>query len=207
MESNEGLFKNKIVDPSLLFVSEFWDDIDGFYDNVYYPKSILELDDSLIEEYYGAYKKNEELISREQIGFLCERHFKGFSWEENRDILDTIREAFPSFYMTSVIPLPIQHIMLEELMFLFKKSTIVSRLKRSLKFFEKFNGIPLINLEKRTPEEWKDTVSGIKKAFGLVNYVASVGGFTLALGFPVGTFVGIMGGKVVDGVRMIIIDP
>ena len=207
METNEGLFKNKIIDPSLLFVHNFWDEIDGFYDNVYYPKSILELDDSLIEEYYGIYKKKEELITRDLTSFLCERHFQAFSWEENRDILDTIREAFPTFNMTAFIPSPIQHIMLEELMFLFKKSTLLSRLKKSLKLFEKFNGIPLINLEERAPDEWKDTVAGIKKAFSLVNYVVNIGGFTITLGYPIGTITGIIGGTIVEGMRLIIIDP
>ena len=45
---------------------------------------------------------------------------------------------------------------------------MLSRLKKSIKPFEKFNNLPLINLEKIVPEEYKDAVGGMKKAFSML---------------------------------------
>ena len=69
------------------------------------------------------------------------------------------------------------------------------------------NPIYSVRARKKVPDEWKETVSGIKNAFTLVNYVANIGGFMATLGFPMGTAIGAVSGTLVEGVRIIIIDP
>jgi hypothetical protein len=76
-------------------------------------------------------------------------------------------------------------------------------MKKTFKLFEKFDAIPLINLEKMVPEEWQKSVKGLKNAVDLINWIAAIGVFTLWLG-PVA---GVLGGSATTGIRLLLIDP
>jgi hypothetical protein len=76
-------------------------------------------------------------------------------------------------------------------------------MKKTFKLLEKFDAIPLLNLEKRVPKEWQKSVSGLKKAIDLVNWIALIGTFSLWLG-PI---IGVLGGSAVTGIRLLLIDP
>ena len=204
MSNDLEIFDNKIIDPSLLLVRGFWEDITEKYTDAYYPSGIKDVKETTLHRYYGSYRKDQMLPFEEMIA-LCEEHFSEFSWREYPNYLENIKESIP--YFTTSENNPIQEILLDEIVFLFSKSSMLSRLKKSIKHFEIFNKIPLINLEKLVPEEYRDAVSGIKNAFSMVNYIVSVGGFTLALGFPLGTVVGLASSTIVEGVRIFIIDP
>jgi len=133
--------------------------------------------------------------------------FESFAWREHSEEIPeqfatgfiSLRQGLEESYITKSI----QNALLDEFAFLTTQSSILSRMKKIFKVFERFDAFPLINLEKRAPEEWKGTIRGIKKAVSLVNWIAMPIVFSLYLG-PMG---GAIAGPGVKGVRMLLIDP
>lgn len=103
----------------------------------------------------------------------------------------------------SPLSMPIQRILLDEFVFLATQSSILSRLKKTFKLFEYLRVMPLLNLEEMVPEEWRESVRGIKWMVRFVNWIAFIGGFSLMLG-PV---TALLSGSTVTGIRLVLIDP
>ena len=174
-------------------------------------RQVKRIDDSnyevLSQRGNGSYLYREKTLSVEEVVKRSEEAFKSFSWEEySAEIPDKFRVGFGKLrrgLAESSIAKSIQKTLLDEFVFLTTQSSILSRLKKTFKLFEKFEAIPLLNLEKRAPEEWKESVRGVKNAVTLINWIASIVGYSILLGPVVGPFVGPM----VKGVRMLLVDP
>lgn len=203
MEKEMQKLKTVMIDPSLMSTFEFWESSDNFKNlflKIYFPWNLRNVPDSDFSEFYGSYRKRilkvEDMLGRSQ-------DLKSFSWEEYREkIPDKLTGNFHQLrgrLEESDLPRPISQILLDEFAFLSTQSSIISRLKKPFKMFEKLKVFPLINLEKMVPEEWRSTVKGIKYSVSLANWIATLGGFSISLG---------LGGTVaVEGIRLLLIDP
>jgi hypothetical protein len=204
LEKEIEKLKTVMIDPSLMSTFEFWESSGNFqnlFSKIYFPRGLRNVPDSEFREFYGSYRKRilkvEEMFGRGQ-GFL-----ESFSWEEHQErIPDRLTEIFYQLrgrLEESDLSRPISQIMLDEFVFLSTQSSIISRLKKSFKMFEKLKVFPLINLEKMVPEEWQSTAKGIKTSISLANWIATLGRFSISLGFS--------GTVAVEGIRLLLIDP
>ena len=204
MAKETDKLKPVMIDPSLLSTAEFWESRERFkslFPKIYFSRNIQEIRSDAFRDFYGSYRKRvlkiDDMLSRSQKFFLP------FSWKEYETRMpDELRKDFYRLVgrlKESYISDPIQQVLLDEFVFLTTQSSILSRLKKPFKIFEKLEVIPLINLEKTVPEEWRSTVRGIKKTVSLVNWIASIGRFSMSLGF--------YGTAVVEGIRLLLIDP
>jgi len=163
--------------------------------------------DSEFHKFYGSYLYRKKTLSVEEVVKRSQEAFKSFSWKEySAEIPDQFRVGFGSLrrgLKESYIAKSIQKTLLDEFVFITTQSSVLSRLKKPFKLFEKFEAIPLLNLEKRAPEEWKKSVRGVKNAVTLINWIASIVEFSLLLGPVFGTIVG----STVTGVRILLVDP
>jgi hypothetical protein len=91
-------------------------------------------------------------------------------------------------------------LLLDEFVFLASRSSMLSRMKKPLKIFEKFNALPLLNLEKIAPDEWRETIRGIKRATRLINWIGSIAFFAIGVPFSVPSIA-------LGGIRLLLVDP
>ena len=199
-----------MLDPSLLCTVNFWEkttNLQKIFPVIYVPESIKQMKDSEFHKFYGSYLYRKKTLSVEEVVKRSQEAFKSFSWEEySAEIPDQFSVGFGSLRRgleESYIDKSIQKTLLDEFVFLTTQSSVLSRLKKPFKLFEKFEAIPLLNLEKRAPEEWKKSVRGVKNAVTLINWIASIVEFSLLLGPVVGTIVG----STITGVRILLVDP
>ena len=199
-----------ILDPSLLVVGKFWDqNFDNLRNStrVFFPQGLKNIEENNLHKIYGGYRKKQDLLSYSDTISYCSDNFMPFSYTE---FLDAIPQSqlikFSAFRsILEEISHPASTILLDEAVFLLTKSSIASRLKKSLKFFEDFNIFPLVNLEKEAPEELRETISGLKKAINLVRYLATP--VFIAIG-PVGNiWTRMLDAIVIEGIRLLMIDP
>lgn len=204
----EKMVKEKLmpimVDPSLLCTVEFWEtsaDLRNMIPKIYFPINLRNIKDGDFRDFYGGHR--HEVLSVEEIFRRSKEVLRSFSWEEySREIPQKLSgnfESFASRLRESHLSRPVQETLLDEFVFLCTQSSIISRLKKTFKFFEKLEAIPLLNLEKIVPEDWRRIVSGIKTTVSLVNWIATLGGFSISLG--------ILGTAVVEGIRLFLVDP
>jgi hypothetical protein len=210
----EKLLENKLrptmLDPSLLARHRFWESIQNLqsiFPTIYVPKGVQEIKDSEFREFYGGYIYEPEILRVKEIIKRSQETFRWFSWKEyGEKIPEQLAEGFDrlKFYLEdSYLSMPVRNILLDEFVFLSTQSSILSRMKKTFKMLEKFNALPLLNLEEIVPEEWQKSVSGLKIAINSVNWIAFIGTFSLWLG-PIGGF---LGGSAVTGIRLFLIDP
>jgi hypothetical protein len=198
----EEKLREKMIDPSLLFRRWFWDSkIEG---SVYVPNSFMKIkkdDIPLVSKYYTSYLSPERGLSFNQIKTTVKEYqFQEFYRDE---FAKKVPEEFSEKYdllKAANIEAPIKEIVLDEFVFLTTKSCVLSALKKVLKQYEKFNIFPLINFEKSVPDEWKGTVSGMKK---YTNWIAFLGGFALTGNVAVSYLTS----EAVAGIRLFLIDP
>jgi len=203
----EEKLKDAMIDPSLLYRHRFWENklwetptLKDF--NFYIPNSLYQISEkdipSLTMFYVGGFPAR--MINFEE---LKERSKKKFEIFDREEYIEKIPKQFLEKYeilQSAYFRSPIKEILLDEFVFLTTKSCLLSALKKVFKQFEKLNVFPLINLEEKVPEEWKETVSGLKK---LANWVAFLGTFTVT-GDP------ILSTRIttsIETVRLILIDP
>lgn len=210
----ENYFKQKIestmLDPSLLCTIDFWENsrkLPDIFREIYFPESIKLMTDFELRKFYGIYLSEERMLGVKEIANRSQENFRSFSFRSSsKEVPEPFREGYSKLRRgleRSTIPKSIQNTFLDEFVFLTVHSSILSRMKKSFKIFEKFNAFPLLNLEKRAPEEWRDTVRGIKWTIKAVNWIAFSVVFSLYLGPVAGT----IAGKVVDGIRLLLVDP
>lgn len=206
----EAKLKPTMLDPSLLCAVDFWKKIialQKIFPIIYVPKSIKQMKDSEFRDFYGSYLYRRKTLSVEEVVKRSLESFRLFSWEEYlSEMPDRFRVGFGNLRRgleKTYIAESIQKALLDEFVFLTTRSSILSRLKKPFKLFEKFDALPLLNLEKRAPEEWKKSVRGVKNAVNLINWIASIVKFSLLLGPLVGPVVG----STVTGVRILLVDP
>jgi hypothetical protein len=202
--------KPAMLDPSILCVTEFWQftkNLQEIIPTIYVPKNILKIKDTDFHEFYGGYLHRLRILSIEEVIERSREAFQWFSWEEySKKIPEQFVDGFTKLrgrLEESYLPIPIQNILLDEFVFLTTQSSVLSRMKKTFKLLEKFDAIPLLNLEKIVPKEWQKSVSGLKKAIDFVNWTALIGTFSLWLG-PIS---GVLGGSAVTGIRLLLIDP
>ena len=199
-----------MLDPSILCTVDFWEEAEGIQRNfrtINFPESIKQITNLELREFYGGYLPEERVLRVEELTKRCQEYFQSFSFRKySEEIPKPFREAYRSLGMgleRSTIPRSIQNVLLDEFAFLITQSSILSRMKKVFKVFENLKAIPLLNLEKRVPEEWKETVNGIKKAGSIINWIGFLGGYSIILPFPMSPVVG----GIVEGVRLILLDP
>lgn len=199
-----------ILDPSLLIVEKFWDqDFENLRRDtrVYFPQGLQQIDENDYIDIYGGYRRSRDLISLSETISYCSDYFSSFSYREYLDEIPRSQIEKFSEFRTSLeeISHPAREILIDEAAFLLTKSSMASRLKKSLKYFENFNIFPLVNLEKEAPAELRDTISGLKKSIKFVRWWATP--IFIAIG-PVGTiWTRILDSIVIEGIRLLIIDP
>lgn len=206
----EDKLRPTMLDPSLLIRHGFWEsvqDLQNIFPIIYVPKSIGDIRDSEFREFYGGYLRETDIVGKEDVIRRAQDTFRYFSWKEcSERIPEQLADRFTGFRLRveeSSLPVPIRSILLDEFAFLATQSSILSRMKKTFKLLEKLDAIPLINLEKIAPEEWRKSISGLKKAVDMINWIATVGAFAIWLG-PVA---GVAGGSAATGVRLLLIDP
>lgn len=206
----EAKLRPTMLDPSLLCTVDFWENITNLrriFPKIYVPESLMQMKGIEFLEFYGGYLSREKILSIEDVVKRCREAFESFSWEKHSaEIPEQFRVGFGNLRRgleKSYIAKSIQNALLDEFVFLTTKSSILSRLKKIFKLFEKFDAIPLLNLEKRAPEEWEKSIRGAKRACGYINWLASIVGFSLLFGPIVGPLVG----STVSGVRLLLVDP
>jgi len=198
-----------MIDPSLLCKADFWEAVtylESFLP-LAYPKNIEMTENADFRDFYGAYLRRLDILNIEEVIARCRESLRPFFWMEySRVIPEALAEGFATFRRAlerSYLPHSIQNVLLDEFVFLATQSSIISRIKKPFTFFERFDAIPLLNLEKRAPAEWKSSVRGIKNVVSLVNWIAVTGGVSIWLGPVAGLFVG----SGTDVIRLILIDP
>jgi len=209
MELNH--LKPIMIDPSLLCKIDFWDAIvylePEIFDSLVYPKNLESIKDKDFWDFYGAYLRRRNILSVDGVIAKCKDFFKSFVWRDYyNETPEILSEGFARFrerLEVSHLSISIQNILLDEFVFLATKSSIISRLKKPFKLFEKFDAIPLLNLEKQAPPELKKTIRGIKNVVSVVNWIVTIGGFSIWLG-PV---IGSIASSAIEGIRLILIDP
>lgn len=199
-----------MLDPSLLCRVEFWEvtsNLREIFPLIYVPKNIRDIKDRDFRDFYGGYLHRKKILSVEEVARRSQEAFKSFSWEEYAEqVPEQLMEGFETLrgrLKESYLATPIQNTLLDEFVFLATRSSILSRLKKTFRLFEKFEAIPLLNLERIAPEEWRKSVKGVKNAVSFVNWIASIGGFSVWLG-PI---VGPLAGTAATGIRLLLIDP
>ena len=206
----EAKLKPTMLDPSLLCTVDFWEEtrnLRRIFRTIYFPESIKQMRNIELRKFYGGYLHEEKILAVGEVAKRCQEYFRSFSWEKYSDEMPelfrvgfgNLRRGLEKTYLAK----PIQNALLDEFVFLTTQSSILSRMKKIFRVFEKFNAIPLLNLEKRAPEEWKATVRGIKKAVTLVNWIAVPVVFSIFMG-PVSGF---FATKAVKGIRLLLVDP
>lgn len=202
--------KPTMLDPSILCLVDFWKeatDLQEIFPTIYFPESIKQMKNAEFQEFFGGYLIRENILSVDEVIKRSGKSFKSFSWQEySAEIPEQFRVGFDSLRRgleQSYIAKSIQSSLMDEFVFLTIQSSVLSRMKKIFKVFEKFDAIPLLNLEKKAPEEWKKSIRGTKKACKCINWVASIVGFSLFFGPVVGPIVG----YTVTGVRLLIVDP
>jgi len=177
------------------------------FPKIYVPMSITETKQVEFEHFYGGFLRYKDILNIEEVNMRSKNIFLQFSWKEAYErIPENLIMGFRNLQKglrQSKIPFSIQNILLDEFVFLCTQSALLSRLKKVFKLFEKFDAIPLLNLEKRSPEEWKRSIRGAKNMINAVNWIASIVAFTLTIGPIVGPPLG----ATITGVRLLIIDP
>ena len=192
-----------IIDPSLLLDPKRYPEQE-LERTFYIPASFLGLKERLLRdliEFYSPYLSEREM----EYGYRTfEDRLKSIKWEpfNGRECLQKIPKQFLDSYEQLIsldLPDVVSKILQDEFVFLVTQSCLVTRLKKSLRLFEKFNIFPLLNLEKIVPPEWATTVSGMKKWANWVAFI--VGPITLGpgVGFAIAT--------TLAGIRLAIIDP
>ncbi len=197
MDNIKRKLYEKMLDPSLLL----YQNISSFVDiePLFIPANFFNIQEeniSSIIDVYGGYAPrliDYSLINSikklaEELGY---EKFDGKRYSE--EIPGNLKEGYNRL-LNSDMPISVKRIMEDEYVFMAtRRSALLSRLKKPLKIFEKANVIPIINLEKSVPEEWRETVRGIKK---IVNWIAFFGSVAFPqIGIPAGL------------IHMIIIDP
>jgi hypothetical protein len=197
-----------MLDPSLLCATAFWKDFRPFgntWRNFRIPFSIRLMNEREFTDFYADYLPKLKIMDFQEMLNLTS-NFESFNWKENINRLpELLRDNYSSLRSNlaeSKLSESIQNSLLDEFIFLATQSSIASRLKKSFKMFEKLKALPLINLEKIAPEEWKGAVKGVKTAVSAVRWLALIGGFNLWLG-PGAQIVG----GAVTGIRIFLIDP
>lgn len=210
----EKLLENKLrptmLDPSLLIRHGFWESVQSLqkvFPIIYVPKSIRNIKGPEFREFYGGYLREKDIVRIEEVVRNTQENFKWFSWEEHSEkIPEQLAERFAGLRLRveeSSLPVPIRTVLLDEFVFLATQSSILSRMKKTFKLLEKLDAIPLINLEKVVPEEWRKSISGLKKAVDVINWIATIGVFAIWLG-PAAS---VIGGSAATGIRLLLIDP
>lgn len=199
-----------MLDPSVICAVDFWRttrNLKRIFPVIYVPESIKEMENLEFRKFYGGRLRTERILSVEEVVKRSHEAFRFFSWKEySEEVPEQFRVGFDNLRRglgQSYISKSIQNALLDEFVFLTTQSSILSRLKKIFRVFEKFDAIPLLNLEKKATEEWKKSVRGAKKACGVINWIGSMVVFSLLFG-PV---VGLFAGSGVTGVRLLIVDP
>jgi len=202
--------KPTMLDPSLLCRVEFWEvvgDLKEIFPKVYFPMGITEIKDREFRDFYGIYLPREKILSVEEVVKRSHEAFNSFHWEKySREVPEQLSESFEMLRLPledSHISLSIQRILLDEFVFLVTQSSILSRLKKTFKLLEHLRVMPLLNLEETVPEEWRESLRGVKWMINFVNWIALIGGFSLFLG-PVAS---VLSGVTIKGIRLVLIDP
>jgi hypothetical protein len=210
----EKLLENKLrptmLDPSLLVRHGLWESVQSLRKVspiIYVPEGIRNIKDSEFREFYGGYLRERDIARIEEVIRNAQETFKWFSWVEYSEKMpEQLAERFTGLRLRveeSSLPVPIRTILLDEFVFLATQSSILSRMKKTFKLLEKLDAIPLINLEKIVPQEWQKSISGLKKAVAIINWIATIGVFAIWLG----PAAGVIDGSAVTGVRLLLIDP
>jgi len=200
----EGKLRDAMIDPSLLYRYRFWGETLPRNIKFYIPKSLYEIPENDIPDfskfYMGGLSQKRALRFKEIKEMLAERKIEEF---DRKKYIKKIPEQFLERYeilQKLDFKYPIKEVLLDEFIFLTTKSCLLSALKKVFKQFERANVFPLINLEEKVPDEWKETVSGLKK---MVDWIAFLGTFTVTGNSILST--GITAS--IETVRLILIDP
>ena len=178
---------------------------------IYVPAGIRKIENPEFQEFYGSYTNASEILSIEAVVERTEGLFQLFSWRNlaefmPKELVESF-ERFRSHLQGSHLSEPLKNMLIDEYVFLVTRSSVLSRLKKTFKLFESLDALPLINLERIVPEEWRAHVRHIKKAVNLVNYIALTGSFAIWLGQPGPNLLAMLGAPAVKGIRMFLIDP
>ncbi len=202
--------KPTMLDPSLLIQPIFWKSaqkLNEVFPTIYIPQSINKIKNPDFREFYGSYLRESDIMNIDKVIRNAETSFEWFSWEDySKKVPEQYKEHFGALRRDlekSNLSSALQNILLDEFVFLTTQSSILSRIKKTFKLFEKLEVFPLINLENIVPEEWQKSVSGIKKTVDIVNWIGTIGAFAIWLD-PV---IGVISGSTVTGVRLLLIDP
>ena len=220
----EKAFEEKLsaimIDPSLLVHPRFWSSVSFLKEMmhgrpIYVPYGINYVEDAELRRFYRyPFWYREEMLPARVVRMRAEEAFKFFSWkDQRRNVRKEVVEDFEKLRFRlekSFLPASVKDMLLDEFAFLSSQSAILSRLKRTFKLLEQ-HGVPLINLEKMAPDQWKAHVHRIKKTIDIVNWIAIMGFFALWFG-PIGASVGAsiggsFGAPVAKGIRLFLIDP
>ena len=200
--------KPMMLDPSLLCTVDFWKSlrqVDDVFQQLRVPHSLRLMSEKDMVDFYAGHLPKRRIVNFQEMLNMT-RDLKSFHWEENvNGIPASLKESYLSLRSNmgrSKLSQSIKSTLLDEFVFLATQSSILSRLKKSFKVLEGFKSLPLINLEKIAPEEWRSSIANVKKMVSAVRWVATLGGFNLWLG-PSAQIVG----SAVTGIRIFLIDP
>jgi hypothetical protein len=196
----EEKLKNILLDPSIFY--RWWSlpdkkDIENL--NLYIPKSLLSVnkqDRVDFDSFYLGSITEDKRIDYNAVRAIIDGY--DFDIFERSKALESIPEEFVDVFdslQKAEFKFPIKDILLDEFVFLTTQSCVVSRVKKSFKQFEKVNIFPLIDFGKIVPDEWKNTVKGLKK---IANIIAFIGTFMVTED---------MVSSVITGTSLFIVDP
>lgn len=206
----DQLMTDVILDPSILIINKFWNnDFSKFkkQSKVYFPNGLHEINEDDFKKYYGGYRKKRDLLSLSDTISFCESEFYSFDHKDSElQIPDEFSIQYLSFRnYASNVNHPALEIISDEAVFLLTKSSMASRLKKSLKIFEQFKMFPIINLEDEAPDDLKEAISGLKNFINISRWWATP--IFVAFG-PFGNPMNnAMVSIAIEGVRLLIIDP
>lgn len=206
----DAKLKPTILDPSILCMTAFWEttsDLQKVFPIIYFPRSIKQMKNAEFQKFYCCYLSQNKILRVEEVVKRSMKSFRSFSWEEfSAEIPQQFMVGFGNLRRgleKSYIAKSIQNSLLDEFVFLTTQSSVLSRMKKIFRVFEKFDAIPLVNLEKRAPEEWRKSIRGTKKTCRFINWIGSIIFLNLFFGPVAGPIVG----STVTLVRLLIIDP
>ena len=205
-ENLERFIEPIMIDPSILISKRYLYNLFDFKGRLYVPNSFIEmLKDAKFEErwspdynFYSGYLSHElladtefieSLLKKLEVSTFSKKHFKKPS-PQTELVMSKVEELY--------LPPYVREILKEEIAFLFSHSGLISRLKKPFEMMARAD-LPIIDITRSVPEDWKYTVKGMKR---FCNWIGFLADFSVNLIPPVNVL-----SRIVGGVRMYIIDP
>ena len=206
MEESVDFIKQKLsvvmLDPSLLLDRRYnqYEQIKG---DIYIPASFFNLSRREVlelEDFFGLY-----LTENIHLGYRTfMQRINTIRWQkyDNREFKNDLPANLRNNYenlQEANIPKHVKSILSDEFLFLTTRSSLISRLKKPFKVFEKNKVFPLINLEKSVPPQWAPFISEMKHYANWICFASTL--------MDVSDYTLIPTSPILASIRLFIIDP